>query len=388
MTTSGQAGADGLIAQTAMAARFTDQWFAVRDRLLSSPRFRRWAASFPFTRPVARRRTRSLFDICGGFVYSQILSACVQLDLFDILAEGPQSRTELSKRLSLPFDATVRLLAAAASLKLVSHRGDDRFGLGPLGAAMVNNEAVTAMVRHHAILYNDLTDPVALLRGEPAETELSRYWAYARAPRPGDLPAERVGDYTTLMAASQTLVADEILDAYPIRRHRRLLDIGGGNGTFLTAAALRAPDLGLMLFDLPAVAEQARSRFSSTPFGDRLQVSGGDFFADPLPFGADLVSLIRVLHDHDDDAALSLLRNIRRILPNDGALLIAEPMSGTPGAEPIGDAYFGFYLLAMRSGRPRTAEQIESLLIQAGFTKSRAIAGNTPLMVRMIVAFP
>jgi demethylspheroidene O-methyltransferase len=95
-----------------------------------------------------------------------------------------------------------------------------------------------------------------------------------------------------------------------------------------------------------------------------------------------------VLHDHDDDAALSLLRNIRRILPNDGALVIAEPMSGTPGAEPIGDAYFGFYLLAMRSGRPRTAEQIESLLIRAGFARSRRIASSTPLMVRMIAAFP
>jgi demethylspheroidene O-methyltransferase len=388
MMTSGSTGADRSIAPTATSARFTDQWLTVRDRLLSSPRFRRWAASFAFTRPIARRHTRSLFDLCGGFVYSQILFACVQLDLFDILAEGPQSRTDLSKRLSLSPDATVRLLAAAVSLKLVSHRGEDRFGLGPLGAAMVNNEAVAAMVRHHSILYNDLTDPVALLRGEPADTELSRYWAYAKSPNPGDLSAERVGDYTALMAASQTLVADEILDAYPIRHHRRLLDVGGGNGTFLTAAALRAPDLGLMLFDLPAVAEQARRRLASTPFADRLQVSGGDFFADTLPSGADLISLIRVLHDHDDDAALSLLRNIRRILPNDGALVIAEPMSGTPGAEPIGDAYFGFYLLAMRSGRPRTAEHIESLLIRAGFARSRRIASSTPLMVRMIAAFP
>jgi demethylspheroidene O-methyltransferase len=234
MMTSGSTGADRSIAPTATSARFTDQWLTVRDRLLSSPRFRRWAASFPFTRPVARRHTRSLFDLCGGFVYSQILFACVQLDLFDILAEGPQSRTDLSKRLSLSPDATVRLLAAAVSLKLVSHRGEDRFGLGPLGAAMVNNEAVAAMVRHHSILYNDLTDPVALLRGEPADTELSRYWAYAKSPNPGDLSADRVGDYTALMAASQTLVADEILDAYPIRRHRRLLDVGGGNGTFLT----------------------------------------------------------------------------------------------------------------------------------------------------------
>ena len=41
-------------------------------------------------------------------------------------------------------------------------------------------------------------------------------------------------------------------------------------------------------------------------------------------------------------------------LPADGTLLLAEPMAGSRGAEPVGDAYFGFYLLAMGSGRPRT----------------------------------
>ena len=72
----------------------------------------------------------------------------------------------------------------------------------------------------------------------------------------------------------------------------------------------------------------------------RIEVVGGDFLSGRLPHGADLVSLIRVLHDHDDDAALALLRAIRSALPPDGALLIAEPMSGTPGSEPIGDALF------------------------------------------------
>ena len=64
-----------------------------------------------------------------------------------------------------------------------------------------------------------------------------------------------------------------------------------------------------------------------------------------------------MLHDHDDAAALALLRAARAALPPDGTLLLAEPMAGTPGAEPMGDAYFGFYLLAMGSGRPRTAER-------------------------------
>jgi demethylspheroidene O-methyltransferase len=244
------------------------------------------------------------------------------------------------------------------------------------------------MVRHHAMLYADLKDPVGLLRGQPEETELARYWAYARAARPAHLSTDAVADYTNLMAVSQTMIAEEILDAYPVDRHRRLMDIGGGDGTFLAAAAARAPDLELVLFDLPPVAETAKSRLSMLDLGGRLTVAGGDFLADPLPNGADLVSLVRVLLDHDDPAALGLLRAVRAALPPGGTLLVAEPMSGTSGAEPIGDAYFGFYLLAMRSGRPRAPGEIQTLLRAAGFTRSRLVRTATPLLVRLIVAQP
>jgi demethylspheroidene O-methyltransferase len=167
-----------------------------------------------------------------------------------------------------------------------------------------------------------------------------------------------------------------------------LLDVGGGSGTFIRAAGSRAPKLNLMVFDLPQVAEAAKRRLDTPDLAGRLTVTGGDFLSGSLPKGADLISLIRVLHDHDDDRALTLLKAIREALPADGALLIAEPMSGTPGAEPIGDAYFGFYLLAMRSGRPRTPAEIGDILTAAGFSTWRLIPSSTPLLARLILARP
>jgi demethylspheroidene O-methyltransferase len=365
---------------------WADRLIAIRDRLLSSAHFRRWSVAFPLTRPIARRRTRALFDLCGGFVYSQVLFACVQLKLFDILAEGPQSVIGLAARMPLSPEATHRLIAAAVSLRLVEKRSGGRFGLGALGAAMVDNAAVVALVRHHAILYRDLEDPVALLRGEPAETGLSRYWAYARSPNRTQLSADQTAEYTTLMAASQSMVAEDILQSYPLSGHRRLLDVGGGDGTFLAAAAARAPGLELVLFDLPPVADRARLRFATMGLPNRLSVIGGDFLAAPLPRGADVITLVRILHDHDDEPAITLLRAIRRVMPAGGALLIAEPMSGTRGAEPAGDAYFGFYLLAMRSGRPRAAHEIIALLKCAGFRSARLAPTRNPLLVRLIIA--
>jgi demethylspheroidene O-methyltransferase len=359
---------------------------AARDRLLAEPRFRRWAAAFPLTRPIARRRARELFDLCAGFVYSQVLLACVELKLFECLARGPLRLEQLGARLGLRAEAAERLLRAATSLRLVEPRGAQRYGLGPLGAALAGEPAIMALVEHHRLLYADLRDPVALLRAPRGGGELARFWPYAGAAAGRDPGVEEVRAYSDLMAVSQSLIAAEVLDAYPLDGHRCLLDVGGGNGAFLLQAAARAPQLQLRLFDLPAVAASARARFAQAGIADRAQAFGGDFLRDPLPPGADLASLVRVVHDHDDASALRVLRGVRRALLPGGRLLLAEPMSGVRGALPVGDAYFGFYLLAMGSGQPRTAARLTALLRAAGFVAVREVSTRIPLQTGLLVA--
>jgi demethylspheroidene O-methyltransferase len=370
------------------ASSWVDRGLSARDRLLASTRFQRWAAGFPLTRWIARRRARALFDLCAGFVYSQVLYACVRLGVLEQLFDAPQTAAALAQRLALSADATARLLGAAASLRLVERRQGGRYAIGPLGAALVGNPGIAAMIEHHALLYGDLRDPVALLRAERRDTALARYWPYAGAERPDALTAEQVAPYTALMSASQGLIAAEVVAAYPLARHARLLDVGGGDGSFLLAAAAAASQLRVTLFDLPAVAERARARFTAAGLGARAEAVGGDFRRDALPAGADLVSLVRVLHDHDDATAGALLRAVRRALPPGGTLLVAEPMAGTPGAEPVGDAYFGFYLLAMGWGRARTQAELGALLCAAGFAPPRAVPTRTPLLTGLLVAQP
>ena len=162
--------------------------------------------------------------------------------------------------------------------------------------------------------------------------------------------------------------------------------MGGGDGSFLLAAAARAPGLRLMLCDLPPVAERARARFATAGLGQRFTAAGGDFLADPLPAGADIAALVRVVHDHDNPAALDILCAVRRALPPGGTLLLAEPMADTPGAEPVGDAYFGFYLLAMGRGRARTVAELFALLRAAGFRNARRLRTHTPLLVSVVTA--
>ena len=113
---------------------------------------------------------------------------------------------------------------------------------------------------------------------------------------------------------------------------------------------------------------------------------GGSFRDDPIPGGADLITLVRILHDHDDAVVLALLKAVRAALPPGGTLLIAEPMAGTRGAEAMGDAYFGLYLWAMGSGRPRTAAAYTEMLQAAGFARVHERRTGLPMVTRLLVA--
>jgi demethylspheroidene O-methyltransferase len=135
------------------AQPWRERWIGWRNGLLADPRFQRWAADFPLTRPIARRRARGLFDLVAGFVYSQTLATCVRLRLFDELRDGPLTTDTLAAKLCLRGDALERLLGAAEALKLVERVGGDRWALGSDGAALLGNAGLSDMIAHHRHLY-------------------------------------------------------------------------------------------------------------------------------------------------------------------------------------------------------------------------------------------
>ncbi len=365
-----------------------ERWIDWRNDLLSTPRFQRWAADFPLTRPIARGRAQGLFDLVAGFVYSQTLQICARLSLLDHLRGGPETADVLARTLGLPLDSALRLLDAATALKLVQRVGSGRYALGVQGAALLGNPGLVEMINHHQHLYADLADGVGLLRRGGGQGNLAAFWPYATsaAPRHGT-PAD-VAAYSALMAASLPALAEDIFAAYSIGRHRTLLDVGGGEAAFLAAAGVHAPNLKLMLFDLPSVTTRARERLDGAGLTDRAQIVGGDFLSEPMPRGADLITLIRILHDHDDAGVRALLRSAREALPPDGALLIAEPMSAAPKTDRVADVYFAFYLLAMGRGRARTPAEISEMLRTAGFRRIRYLPTRSPFLMRAILARP
>jgi demethylspheroidene O-methyltransferase len=338
-----------------------------RNRLIGSRRFQRWAAAFPLTRRLARRDGERLFDLMAGFVYSQTLLACVELGLLRQLRGGPRHSGELAAPLGLDEDRAATLCQSAASVGLLEKRRDGRFQLGRLGAAVPGVPGLEAMIRHNGMFYRDLADPGGLLRGV-TDPELARFWPYVLGAdaEVGGAAAEA---YSELMATSQALVAEEVLRSVRLDGVSHLMDVGGGTGTFLGAVAEAYPDMRLTLFDLPAVTGAAERALAAGGLDRRIGRVAGNFRTDPLPDGADAVSLVRVLYDHGDETVAGLLQRVTAALPPDGRLIVAEPMSGGARPSRFGDGYFAFYTMAMRTGHVRSPARIAELMAEAGFER-------------------
>jgi len=359
------------------------------ERLYANPKLYQWSLRNPLTRWVTKRRTQRIFDLMSGFVYSQVLLGCVRLDLFKMLYQRPLGLAQISSQTKLPPEALQRLLLSAVSLGLLEHRSHDRFGLGALGVPLAMHEGIGAMVEHNHLLYQDIQDPLAFLnnawRGGMAE-----YWPYAHDAQAADRVAQdKFSRYSDLMASSQEFVVQEILTSYYFDDHHCVLDVGAGKGRFASELALHAKHLKLKLFDLPPVLELAKLNFQSKGLLDRLSLHPGNFLRDPLPVGADLVTLVRVAHDHPDEVVQQLLQKIYEALPVGGTLLLAEPMAQSQsvgGAVPTQtDTYFHFYLLAMGAGRLRTPQELTRMMHAAGFSNIEQLPNHMPIHAQILL---
>lgn len=368
-----------MTSQTTDAPTWRGGWL---NRLVARPGFQSWASRFPLTRGRARADGAALFDVVQGFVQSQVLMALVELRVFHRLTAGPMAAEDLGHALDVPAERMQIVLQAGAALGLLKRRRDGRFALARKGAALMGVPGLEAMIRHHRAFYDDLRDPVALLRG-PEETELSKFWPYVFG---GDVPAPEAAIYSDLMAQSQKLVAEDTLRAVLLKSVRHLMDIGGGTGAFLEVAGGAAPDMQMTLFDLPPVVPDAEARFAAAAMADRVRIVPGSFREDALPEGADAISLVRVLYDHADETVRALLAKVFATLPAGGRLIVSEPMSGGARPERSGDVYFAFYTMAMQTGRTRSAAEISALLAEAGFAGIKVHKSARPYVTQVISA--
>ena len=360
-----------------------DWFFSWTSKLVSDPKFHTFAKKIPLLKKLVASDGRQIYDLVSGFVYSQVLLAMVELKLFEYLLPGKKSISELSDFCEIESEKILLLCNAATAIGLLRRKGSSSYSLTRLGAAIEGVAGLKDMIAHHKIFYSDLRDPVELLRGN-FETELKDFWSYVGSGK--KITDGQAAIYSSLMGSSQHIVAEETLNLVQLKKCKHLIDIGGGNGTFLSEVRRRYKGLNLTLFDLPSVIKAAQEKMEQGDFTKDINLISGDFFNDKFPEGGDVIFFNRVLYDHDDSTVVLLLSKAFAALNPGGCVVISEPMAGFKSPTRSGDAYFGFYTLAMTSGKPRNHHQHSEFLRGAGFEAIESLRSVNSFVTSVVVA--
>lgn len=168
--------------------------------------------------------------------------------------------------------------------------------------------------------------------------------------------------------------APQIAQRFDWSRFPEILDVGGGDGTLLTAILRAHPGVRGRVLDLPPTATAATGRFAAAGLHDRTAAVPASFF-DPLPEGADAYVLSDILHDWDDDHARRILAGCRRAAAPNGTVVVIEPVRGQ-GA----DTGIDLFMLMCFGGRERTVDELAALAAGLTLRDSRQVSdGRTAL---------
>ncbi len=322
-----------------------------------------------------------VFELLDGHKVTQCLCVAMRLGVADQLNNGPKACSELARALHVNADALYRVMRLLASKQIFRELPDRRFELTPAAALLrtgVKNSlrAWAGLTDQNWPTWEYLIDSVRT--GEPMFEKVFGMPIFdycAKHPDKSEL-------FDQAMAESSRPLAKAIVMSYAFSGIDRLVGIGGGDGSLLSAILRAHPRMTAILFEGPWAARRARRSIAAAGLGDRCEVVAGDFFAS-VPAGGDAYLLKHILHDWNDERAQMLLASCHRAMKPGARLLIVEHII-PPGNEPFLGKELDIQMLIATGGRERTKEEYEVLLRRAGFELRRVVP--TPFVACVIEA--
>jgi hypothetical protein len=304
-----------------------------------------------------------------GIVAAQAIHAAVKFGIPDHLASGPKTAAELAAVCGANEEALERLLRALASIEMFARSPEGRYSNSPQTEVLRGDHPLSlrssGMYLPEPFMWLPLGEMSESVRtGEPAFERIygQSYFAYL-----AEHPAES-STFNRMMAQEIMWLMPALLRVYDFSRFKRLVDIGGGQGTFLTKLLAATPQLKGVLFDRPQVIAEAKGLLTGD-VAARIEFVAGDFF-DGIVKGGDAYVMRRVLHDWEDADAVRILGNVRRAMSDDATLLLLEGLVDS-ASNPVG--LMDLVMLVFFRGRERTEAEFRALLQSAGFSLSRVL---------------
>jgi hypothetical protein len=328
-----------------------------------------------------------LVEIAMAYSRSRVLCATARLGVADALGDEVRSVDFLAKKCQADATALYRLLRALASIGLTEETTPEHFRLTSFGKPLqrdVPQSAWSAVIFWADLLADEwslLTDCVRT--GKPA-----REVRDPKIPSRWSQDAEADSIFRAVMGTAPAEDYAPIAAAWDFSRAKVVADLGGGGGSLILAVLGLNPHLRGMLVDRESSVDAAKARFVKEDPSSRCELIVADL-TQSVPMGADVYMLKHVLHGRRDAEAITILKNCRAVIPQNGSLLILEfilpPLVSHADAQLEGHLMSDLNMLAVTGGRERSEREWRTLLEAAGFILSEVYpVGGDNLMVRNV----
>ena len=326
----------------------------------------------------------AMLQIMTGFRVSRATHVAAKLGIADLLKDGPKSSEELAQLTDTHAPSLYRVMRALASAGVFGQDEQGRFTLTPVAATLRSD--VPNSLRALAIMnlgeeryqaWGDLMHSVRT--GEIAFNRvfgMGLWEYYSQHPEQAKIFDESMANFIAAHNAA-------VLASYPFSAIDTLVDVGGGNGSFIISALQANPRMKGVLFDLPHVAEQARKRIADAGLAERCEIIGGDIFTS-VPEGGTAYILSQIIHDWDDDRAIAILESCHRAMKDKAKLLLVERILPARAEQSVAlqrAFMLDVHMMATTGGRERTEAEYRTLVEAAGFEMLKIIPTQSELTV-------
>jgi precorrin-6B methylase 2 len=313
----------------------------------------------------AKHTEDSVLELARDFMASRVLLSAAELDLFTLLTPKPLTAEEIAADTKTRLRGISILLDALSALGLLV-KTDGRYRTEPSAAPLLSAEApesILPMVLHMGTVWQNWSQITEIVQGKTTPS-LSK----------GTLSKNNRKAFIGAMHVVASKAAPAVVAAVNPGRARRLLDVGGGSGTYTLAFLAAAPAMQATLFDLPPVIEMARDRVQAAGMVGRVTLTAGDFYKDELPPGHDLALLSAIIHQNSPAQNEALYGKIYRALDSGGRIVVRDHVMSADHTQPLEGALFAVNMLAgTEEGCTYTFDEIKSGLTAVGFTRINLI---------------
>ncbi len=316
--------------------------------------------------------TIAVFELSQSVWIARAIGVAVELELADILSDGPKTVTDLADLTQTNPENLYRLLRALASYGIFREKPYKTFHLTSLavglkeGAGSMKNMIAHQMNPVNWQMIGEMN--YCVKTGEDVAHKILGMDIFEHLKK----HPEKNRLYNLAMTETSEIASTTVLSAYNFSGRKKLVDVGGGHGYLLSIILHEYSHLEGILFDLPHVVEGAKQTIEKLGVEERVTIVPGDFF-NSIPEGADTYILKSIIHAFDDGKCVTLLKNIHSAIADNGKLLIVEVVISEDNTPSFGKIFDLQMLIGAPGGKERTRREFEEILGSSGFTLKKII---------------